>query len=477
MLPRSLANAVCALALGLNNIAAPASAQNTHGQPPQTRYLTFQIFTYAVKPDTHDSPWPPPLDIASTVRDIVGAIGTTGNDRDKLGFTVGPLSLDQTADQVRQLIDSSFKIARDNNVAVAFHIDDSMFWPRGAPYDKPANLEWLDWKGTPNTGRRLDWSATPSKIAPQLCLNSPAVQSAVAVRARRIGTEIKAQLDQLRRDHKEQLFAGVIAGWETQIGQDFDTGKYLGYCALTNRGFSATHTPADPDRELADVVHDFMGLWARTLAHAGVPSDKIYSQIAVNASNPGARASHFAPPSVAFSKYYLPGFSTYPDAGTFELIHREVASHGSPAWISAEGTNVAPTGMPGEPTMETYLAKMYNHGGILVNIYSWGMGGPAFRNNFFRAATENQEAIGAYRKFLNGKQLVELAPSKNTFSPAAFQQKIHEIQAELPDWVRRTHGQAKVEPLMGRLDGEIKSQQFVDADRTADEILQVIHTK
>lgn len=476
MVLRSFANPVVALIIVLNCLA-PASAENTHGQPPQARYLTFQIFTHADRSATKDSPWPPPLDIANAVRDIVKAIGTTGSDQDKLSFAVGPLSLDQTDDQTRQLIDNSFKIARDNNVAVAFHIDDSMFWPRGAPYDKPANLEWLDWKGTPNTGRRLDWSATPSKINPQLCVNSPAIQSVVAARARLIGAQIKSQLDQLRRDHKEQLFAGVIAGWETQIGQDFDTGKYLGYCALTNRGFSAAHPPADQDRELAGVVHDFMKLWARQLALAGIPKDKIYCQIAVNASNPGPKSSHFAPPSVAFSTDYLPGFSTYPDVGTFELIHREVASHGNPAWISAEGTNVVPSGMPGEPNMETYLAQMFNHGAILTNIYSWGMGGPAFKNNFFRVATENQEAIGAYRKFLAGEQLVELPPSKNAFSPTAFQQKIHEIQAQVPGWVQRTHGQAQVQPLMEQLDGLIKAQQFVQANHVADEILHLIHAQ
>ena len=462
-------------------VDAPASAHAAQAHPASTRYLMFQLFTYA---GPSQAPLPPSVEIESTVNDIVHTIGSTGSDLDKLGFTVGPLTLDQSDDQIRQLISASFSIARADNVAVAFHIDDSMFWPRGSALDKFANLEWLDWNGTPNTGRRLDWGPKPTNIAPQLCFNSPAVERAVRNRAQFIGAEIKRQLDSLRVAHREQLFAGVIAGWETQIGQDFDTGKYLGFCALSNRGFSASHWPADSDREIVKVVQAYIELWAQQLARAGIPADKIYAQVAVTASSPDQhpgisydRLTHFAPPEVVFSKDYLPGFSTYPEAGTFELIYREVAAHASPAWISAEGTNVVPNGMPGEPTMETYLGKMYNHGAVLVNIFSWGIGGKANANNFFRLATENAEAVAAYRKFLDGERLVELPQSKSSFSPLALQQKIREIQREIPGWVQRTNGQAKVEPLMEQLDGLLKAQQFAEADRVADEILGILHTQ
>src|ERR1022692_2655584 len=258
-----------------------ASAHAAQQRAASTRYLMFQIFTYG---GNSQGALPPAADIKGTVHDIVSAIGGTGGDRDKLGFTVRPLTLDQSDDQIRRLITESFTIARNSDAAVAFHIDDSMLWPRGSSLDKPANIEWLDWNGTPNTGRRLDWSATP--------------------------------------------------------------------------------------------------------------------------------------------------ISTYPEAGTFELIHREVAAHASPAWISAEGTNVVPSGMPGEPTMETYLAKMYDHGAVLVNIFSWGISGPVYANNFFRVATENKEAVAAYRKVLGGKQLVESPPSRNSFSALAFQLKIREIQKD-----------------------------------------------
>ncbi|HME82531.1 MAG TPA: hypothetical protein VKF82_10670 [Candidatus Eremiobacteraceae bacterium] len=478
-IPKGAAALGCAL---ITCFGLPGSVHAAVSHSAPTRYLVFQLFTYG---GPSQAPLPPAPVISETVHDIISAIGTTGGDVDKLGFAVGPLTLDQSDGAIRQLIETSFSVARADNVAVAFHIDDSMFWPRGSALDRSANLEWLDWNGTPNTGRRLDWGPAPTKIAPQLCLNSPAVEAAARARAQFIGAQIKTQLDSLRRDHRERLFAGVIAGWETQIGQDFDTGRYLGYCALTNGGFSSGHQPADPDAEISKVVQGYIELWAQQLARAGIPADKIYSQIAVTAETPAPgesgsisydKMTHFAPPSVAFGEHYLPGFSTYPEPGTFELIYSEVAAHGNPAWISAEGTNVVPTGMPGEPTMETYLGKMYNHGAVLVNIFSWGIGGKANANNFFRVATENAEAISAYRKFLGGEQLVELPPSKNSFSPLALQQKIREIQQELPSWVQ-ANGPTKVAPLMQQLDGLLKAQQFLAADHVADKILQILQTQ
>ena len=150
---------------------------------------------------------------------------------------------------------------------------------------------------------------------------------------------------------------------------------------------------------------------------------------------------NFALPEVAFSPAYRPGFSTYPEGATFKAIYAVLAKHGSPGWISAEGVNVSPTGMPGEPAMESYLARMFNHGAVMVNLFSWGIGGEAMRDNFFRRAIENPEALEAYAKFLRGDRLVESAPTG--FSSEAFQEKMHRIQEELPAWVQESGKQAQ----------------------------------
>jgi hypothetical protein len=175
---------------------------------------------------------------------------------------------------------------------------------------------------------------------------------------------------------------------------------------------------------------------------------------------------------VAFSSAYRPGFSTYPEGSTFKEIFAVLAQHGSPGWISAEGTNVSPTEMPGEPTMETYLGRMFNHGAVMANIFSWGIGGEAMRNNFFRRATENPEALAAYAKFLRHETLVETAPTG--FSAEALQDKMHRIQRELPDWVQKSGQQAQVMPLTQKLNALMKDRKWQEVDKVADELLSLM---
>lgn len=385
-----------------------------------TRYLTFQIFIGT--PDPSIALGPPPLSplptkavMAKAVQDIITKIGTTGDKSRKLGFAPGPLGFDYTDEELKRFIRESFEIAREKNVAVLFHIDDSMFWgKRTALLANNANKEWLDWNGTPNTGRRIDWAETPVKFAPQMCVNSTEIEKEVKRFAGVVGQEIKKQADLLKADDREELFAGVIAGWETQIGRDFDTGKYLGYCALTNKGFSAANPPKDIDLEREKIMQEFIELWAQSLADAGIPREKIYSHTAFVSrdnfdrmranrdpralDNTYSQINNFAPPSVSFGANYQPGFSTYPQPGLLDQISEELSQHDNPAWASSEGTAM------GEVAMETYLAGLVNHGAVVVNVFAWGVG-PYVPQNPFRYATERPEAIAAYRKFLQGETL------------------------------------------------------------------------
>jgi hypothetical protein len=104
-------------------------------------------------------------------------------------------------------------------------------------------------------------------------------------------------------------------------------------------------------------------------------------------------------------------------------------------------------------------------------VFSWGIGGAAQRDNFFRKATENPEALAAYAKFLRGEPLVE---SSAGFSGAAFQAKMRRIQAELPAWVQKSGQQAQVMPVIQKLQSLIKEQKWQDADRLADELLYLM---
>lgn len=419
--------------------------------------------------------------LAEFVREVVKAIGTTGDAQHKLGFTVGPLCFDMSDEETRRFIHDSFAVARENDVAVAFHIDDSLSWgQRKDLLSNPDNIETADWKQVPSTGRRVDWGPKPTKFPPHMCFNSPEIQAAVKKRASLIAAEVKKEMDALKTAGREHLFACVIAGWETHMGRDFETNHLLGHRALSHRGFSESNPPKDPDRERVQIVKEFMKLWANSLHEGGVPREKIFCHIAftsqglrkADAKESYAAKVHFALPEVAFNSAYRPGFSTYPEGSTFKEIHVVLAEHGSPGWISAEGTNVSPTSMPGEPNMETYLGRMFNHGAVMTNIFSWGIGGEAMRNNFFRRATENPEALAAYGKFLRHDRLIETAATG--FSSQAFQDKIHRIQKELPGWVQKTRQQAQVMPLTKKLDACIKAKKWQEADKVADQILSMM---
>ena len=451
----------------------------------ETNYLMFQLMT-----GLHGYAGPQPLpghfalskaQLEEFVHDVTKAIGTTGDARHKLGFTVGPLCFDMSDEETRQFIRDSFAVARENDAAVAFHVDDSMSWgQRKDLLSNPDNIETADWEQVPSTGRRADWGRTPTRFPPQMCFNSPAIMAAVKDRAGLIGAEIKREVAVLKSQGKEHLFAGVIAGWETYIGQDFETNRALGYRALSHRGFSASNPPKDPDLERVHVVHEFIELWAGALHASGIPREKIFCHIAFtsqglrkwDAKESYMNRVHFALPEVAFSSAYRPGFSTYPEGRTFKEIHAALAEHGSPGWISAEGTNVSPGSMPGESTMETYLGRTFNHGGVMVNVFSWGMGGEAQRNNFFRRATENPEALGAYAKFLRGEPLVE--STAQGFSGPGFAEKMHRIQTELPGWIQNSGQQAQAMSLIKNIKALIKDRKWQEADKVADELLALM---
>ncbi len=465
-----------------------ASAQETSA----TRYLAFQMFTGA--PDTsipiggsgrNALSQPPTKDeMSHFVQRLIDDIGTTGQAETKLAFIIGPLAFDHTDSQLRQMIGDAFEIALEQDIAVGFHIDDSMFWARRSDlWEDRANVEWLDWEGTTNTGRRLDWGVEPTTIFPQMCFNSPAIQAAVHHLANNvIGSAVSDGMATLEAQGKAELFAGVIAGWETQIGRDFETNQYVGYCALTNRGFNREQPPQDLDSEREQVVQAFIELWAGGLAEAGVDTAKIYSHTAVTSIQTYeemedrsvltySQINQFAPPSVSFGAHYNPGFSTYPQEGLMEQLYDELEKRGSPAWASAEGANVMPFSLSSGGNMETYLAWMFNHGAALVNIFGWGVGSET-DGNPFRIAAEAPDSLVAYRKFLGGDRLVE-----GDYVFPDLPNRIQIIQTQLPVWLEQNPSRrSEVEPLLLQLDQYLTENNLKEASRIADEILTLINS-
>lgn len=385
----------------------------------EIRYLAFQVFEGGADPSI-------PFDrvlaytlrdrIAATVHDIVGTIGARGGPRSRLAFMLGPIGFDHTDDEARSIIDDGFAIAQAENVAVGFHLDDAMFWSKRADLmSDPANVEWTGFGGPPATGLLLDWAHPPARMV----FNAPAIRAEVQRRARDvIGARIAEHLQVLRLQGRDDLFAGVIAGWESHMGQDVSTRDRVGFHALANRGYGPGRPPTDVGTEVASIVGEFIALWTDGLAQAGLPADRIYTHVAFISSArfaelhtqgqipPAVTYAQFvnaAPssqqPSVAFAANARPGFTTYPLTGVFEQIGSELAQHGNPWWASSEGANIIPGGQAGNSgmNMETYLARSFNHGAALVTIYGWGIGDAS---NPFRTAAQGPEALAAYRKLL-----------------------------------------------------------------------------
>lgn len=479
---------------GLQEPATSASSKaNT-----ETRYLAFQIFTYGPDPRIPSmgegknpvARFPDKTILRDYIADIKGRIGTVGHRQNRLAVVLGHLAFDHGDAEVARFIDLGFHLALETDVAVGFHIDDSMFWAKRKDlWGDPNNVEALDWEGTPCTGRRLDWQtgpgAEPDAAPPQMCFNSKAIRRAVRERATLVGKAIQTGVKLLQEKNRPELFAGVIAGSEVMIGQDFKTGKYLGYRALLNRGFSRENPPQDLDHEREKVVQEFIEYWTEGLAEAGVSPQKIYSHTAFlsrRAFKIGgekqitySQHNHFAPPWVAFGKSHRPGFSTYPQPGLFDDIYEELARHKQVGWASCEGTNLQLGSGPGQSgmTMETYLAKMFNHGATLVNIFSWGIGGEANKNMSFRVVTEGEEALRAYRKFLNGEPLIEAKTTTLTLLER-LPSKIHRIQKELPVWIKTAPNKEKAIALMQKLDKNLKAKNFDEVEKTADALLKMI---
>ena len=107
------------IATGCNKASA---AEPKVARVAETKYLTFQLMTvpgaaipvaFAANPPSA----PTKAQMEAFVRDVVKAIGTTGDARHKLGFTPTHFPFDMSDEDTRQVIHDAFAAARENDVA------------------------------------------------------------------------------------------------------------------------------------------------------------------------------------------------------------------------------------------------------------------------------------------------------------------------------------------------------------------------
>jgi hypothetical protein len=379
-----------------NNAPSDAGVDAVDAGASTPQYLTFQVFIYGPPPDGKvPSPALNKAAAGKTIDDIVAAVNGEKGDGKKrqLGFALGPLALDHTDDQLREIIAGGFALAEEKSVAVAFHMDNSMFWMRRSDlWGVHENIEWTDWGGTAAAGQEIGW-LSGAKLAPQMCWNSPGLKKEISRVTRDVvGAEIKRGVEHLRAIGKEHLYAGFIAGWETFIQPN------TGYCALTNLGYSASKPPANMDEARATLTHDWAEFFTGELGVGGVPSDKLYTHMPLPTNNELA-IKIGAPPSTAFNKNSHAGFSTYTLDKYGAELFADLEKRGNPRWASAEGLNYNLEGPPSTLTWDRYLGDMLNHNAALVVVFAWNDPSP------LGMVTGSSEAKASYLKFVRGEPL------------------------------------------------------------------------
>jgi len=348
----------------------------------------------------------------------------------KYGFSIGPLTLDQSDQELSATINTAFDVAIEKNVAVAFHFDVTHFWKNAKNPDGTRlsdgtgihdNREWKDWN---KTIADKDMWDNEKGIMPSMCFECDQVKVLVDHIARNvIAPAIKAGIDRLHSSGKQDLFAGVIIGWEA------GSNNPLGRHSLTLKGYNSAVSLAVLHKAQQQILHDYLERWAKLMADNGIPREKLYthttnfSQFDMDyafsgvkdhlgergyfdwlLTNLGNGTDSFWEP---FNDYSNAGFSIYVNSsqeGIFEAIYAEAAKH-SGSWAESEGTNTTIEGKPSEINWETYLGKIFNHGGTLANIFGGFLGA---HSGGYGMSTESQEAVAAYQKFLRGENLIEL---------------------------------------------------------------------
>jgi hypothetical protein len=463
---------------------------------------------------------PTPDLFSRSIQAFAAKLGTTGDGKTRqLGFGFGFPFFVSNESEIRKAIKQGFDFAKQTNVAVHFPVDDHTKWggrpdlwnwydpaAKGYNPDNKQNVEWYDWEGTPSKRRYLSPVGTPQQ-SPHMCYNSPAILKEIRrIMTQVVGPAFREEIDKLKQEHKEYLFAGITVGAEagfddysvvptvSQILPQLRTNdpmrlqmlkmlmaaaqlmeedkaphSRVGYCSLTNAGYSKTNPPADINAALAAINQQFIEFWDKQFSDAGIPCSRIYTHVAACVRQDD---SNNAPIGIVFNPYARPGWTTYPQGvlkNGFQPLYDELAKHGNPTWGGVEANAFGNPNAPVRASWEQYLAWHYNHGAKLVSINigaadQWVM-------SYLGKGAFGGEAMAAYKKFLNGETLIEAKETSNLME--RLPPKIQKIQRELPAWTQKT-GNTEAAALMKQLHEQMKAENFEEVEKIADSILKVI---
>ena len=181
----------------------------------------------------------------------------------------------------------------------------------------------------------------PGSSAAFQCLGAKACDIGMA--SRPINGE---EIDKLKQEHKEYLFSGITVGAEAGFDdysmvptlsqilsqppnndpmraqmlkmfmlaaklmeEDKAPHGRVGYCALTNAGYSKINPPADINDALAAINRQFIEFWDKQFVDAGIPRSRIYTHVAACARQD---ESNNAPIRIVFKSLCSAGMDYVP---------------------------------------------------------------------------------------------------------------------------------------------------------------------
>ncbi len=470
------------------NTASTAASTSPQSTPVSTdkgiQYLLFQSFWGAQNPqvagltsDSGDLVAPLPWDQATYkahltkyVDNIHSSLGTLTLAPGKAyGYSIGPLTLEQTDQDLKDSIATAFTVALEERVAVGIHIDVSHYWRflRGADGTQLSSLTgaqdiraWQNWQGT---SAPIDpWDGVPT-LMPSMCYECTAVKAMVDYKTSQvIGPALAAGMARLKAAGEENLFAGAMIGWEA------GSTNLVDYHSLTINGYSQAHPPTNINTAQQQVLNDYVSRWTSDLS-SFVPKEKLYTHIGGTSDDPtSANIGDYD--SEAFTPNARGGFSMYPQsASDFEGIW-SAAQKAHSSWALAEGVNVmlgaGGVALPSAISWQTYLGSVFNHGGTIANILGAFLPQPA---GGFTTASESTEAIAAYKTFLTGGTLVE------TKGAPSLSDKMHKIQSLAPAYMQaHPESQAQIQSIFNQITNDEKTNDIADIQKLLDQLLHML---
>jgi hypothetical protein len=131
---------------------------------------------------------------------------------------------------------------------------------------------------------------------------------------------------------------------------------------------SVTYPPDDLGAAAAAVNKTWTESWAKAIANAGVPTNRLYAHVAAPAGAPTDVAYEFinAPIDIAFIDSARPGWTSYPMGSLtkdFSELYDPLTARGNPHWGGTEG---APFDGLHLVSVTDYLSRHFDHGATVL---------------------------------------------------------------------------------------------------------------